>query len=552
MQQSNDLIRTGGRSVVIAPHGMVASSQPLATQVGINVLQAGGTAVDAAIAMNAMLGLVEPMSCGLGGDLFALVWDSASHELRGLNGSGRSPYSLAAAEFARLNLKHIPRLGPLSWTVPGCVDAWYVLHERYGRLSMADLLAPTIAYAEEGFPVSPVISQMWKRSVEVLAEELGTASTLLIEGKAPDRGQLFRNPALGNVLLQLQREGKEIFYRGAIAEAIVRFSKSMRGFITRKDLADHKSTWVAPVSVPYRGYEVWGLPPNSQGLATLEMLRIIESYDLRKMGHNSAELLHYLIEAKKLAFADRARFYADPDFYDAPTERLLSKAYADSQRQRISPDHAASEISPDHVRLQTSDTVYVTAVDAERNAASLMQSIYDGRTFGSGLAPQTLGFALQNRGCLFSLDPEHVNRFEPHKRPFHTIIPGFVTLEGNPVFCFGVMGGDQQPQGQVQVLINLLDFGMDAQEAGDALRFRHTGSSTPQREVMKDGGTVYLEPGISPDVADGLRSKGHCVEVRSEREGGNYGGYQGIWIDPETGMLYGGSEPRKDGCAIGY
>jgi gamma-glutamyltranspeptidase/glutathione hydrolase len=552
MEPFNDSIRGRGRSVVIAPHGMVASSQPLATQVGANVLQAGGTAVDAAIAMNAMLGLVEPMSCGLGGDLFALVWDSASHEVRGLNGSGRSPYSLDTAEFTRLDLKQIPERGPLSWTVPGCVDAWYVLHQRSGRLPMADLLAPTIAYAEEGFPVSPVISHMWKRSEEVLSEEPGTASTLLIEGEAPARGQRFRNPALGAVLQRLQREGREAFYRGAIADALVQFSESMGGFITLKDLADHTSTWVTPLSVPYRGYEVWGLPPNSQGLATLEMLRIIEGFDLRKMGHNSAELLHHLIEAKKLAFADRARFYADPDFYDAPIERLLSKAYAESQRQRISPDRAATEIPPDDARLRTSDTVYVTAVDADRNAASLIQSIYNGRTFGSGLAPRELGFALQNRGCLFNLDPEHPNRFEPHKRPFHTIIPGFVTQAGTPVFCFGVMGGDQQPQGQVQVLVNLIDFGMDAQEAGDALRFRHAGSSTPRGGIMKDGGTVFLERGFSPDVVRVLRSKGHRVEVRSEREDGNYGGYQGVWIDPQSGMLYGGSEPRKDGCAIGY
>ena len=536
----------------MAPHGMVASSQPLATQVGANILQAGGTAVDAAIAMNAMLGLVEPMSCGLGGDLFAFVWDSAAHELRGLNGSGRSPYSLGMPEFAKLDLKRIPERGPLSWSVPGCVDAWYVLHDKCGRLPMADLLEPTIAYAKEGFPVSPVISHMWKRSEEVLSEEPGTASTLLIEGKAPSCGQRFRNPALGAVLQQLQRGGKEVFYRGAVAEAMARFSKSMGGFLTSKDLAEHTSTWVTPLSVPYRGHEVWGLPPNSQGLATLEMLRIIEGYDIRKMGHNSAELLHHLIEAKKLAFADRARFYADPDFYDVPTERLLSKAYADSQRQRISPDRAATEVSSDDARLRTSDTVYVTAVDAERNAASLIQSIYNGRTFGSGLAPRELGFALQNRGCLFNLDPEHPNRFEPHKRPFHTIIPGFVTLDGDPVFCFGVMGGDQQPQGQVQVLVNLIDFGMDAQEAGDALRFRHDGSSTPTGDIMKDGGTVYLETGMSPDVVDGLRAKGHHVEVLTEREGGNYGGYQGIWIDPKTGMLHGGSEPRKDGCAIGY
>jgi gamma-glutamyltranspeptidase/glutathione hydrolase len=552
MKQTHNLIETRGRSVVIAPHGMVASSQPLATQVGASMLQAGGSAVDAAIAMNAMLGLVEPMSCGLGGDLFALVWNSASHKLCGLNGSGRSPYTLDISEYSRRNLESIPRRGPLSWTVPGCVDAWYVLHEGYGQLPMADVLAPTIAYAEEGFPVSPVISQMWKRSTDILAEEPGTASTLLVDGEAPRCGQRFRNPALGAVLRQLQREGREAFYRGAIADALVQFSESMGGFITLKDLADHTSTWVTPLSVPYRGYEVWGLPPNSQGLATLEMLRIIEGFDLRKMGHNSAELLHHLIEAKKLAFADRARFYADPDFYDAPIERLLSKAYAESQRQRISPDRAATEIPPDDARLRTSDTVYVTAVDAERNAVSLIQSIYDGRTFGSGLAPKQLGFALQNRGCLFNLDPEHPNCFEPHKRPFHTIIPGFVTLEGNPVFCFGVMGGDQQPQGQVQVLVNLIDFGMDAQEAGDALRFRHAGSSTPQGDVMKDGGTVYLEPGIPLDVVNVLRSKGHCVEVRSEPEGGNYGGYQGIWIELKSNMLYGGSERRKDGCAIGY
>ncbi len=534
------------RSVVIAPTAMVATSQPLAVQVGIDILKRGGSAVDAAIAVNAALGLVEPMSCGIGGDLFAIVWDANEERLVGLNGSGRSPHSLTREVFAEKGLDHVPLRGPLSWSVPGCVDGWYALHDRFGRLPMADLLSPTIRYAEDGFPVSPVIASMWYQATDLLAEDQGAAATYLPGGRTPAAGALFRNPDLAHVLQVICEKGKDAFYRGEIAEEIVSTSRMLGGFFSLEDFADHTSTWVEPVSVPYRGVDVWELPPNTQGIAVLEMLRILEGFDLAGLGHNSVEALHLMIEAKKLAYEDRARFYADPDFYTVPLDVLLSAEYAAKQRQRIDVERAALEFPPEDPRLRGGDTVYLTVIDGDRNAVSFIQSLYHG--FGSGIVPPGLGFALQNRGALFSLDPKHANTLEPHKRPFNTIIPGFVTQDGRPVFSFGVMGGDQQPQGQVQVLVNLLDFGMDAQQAGDALRFSHDGSSTPTGDRMGDGGIVYLEPGIPEPIAEGLRQKGHRVEYRE----GGYGGYQGIWIDPQTNMLHGGSEPRKDGCAIGY
>jgi len=539
-------VDAGRRSVVIAPTAMVATSQPLATQLGIDILKWGGSAVDAAIAVNAMLGLVEPMSCGLGGDLSAIVWDAKTQSLFGLNGSGRSPYGLTRDEFVKKGLDRIPLRGSLSWSVPGCVDGWFSLHDRFGRLPIADLLAPTIDYAERGFPVSPVIASMWHQPADLLADDPGAAATYLPGGRAPACGEVFRNPDLARVLRLIAEGGKEAFYRGEIAEAIVSTSQKLGGYFAMEDLADHASSWVEPISVPYRGVNVWELPPNTQGIAVLEMLRILEGFDLAEVGHNNVETLHLMIEAKKLAYEDRARFYADPDFYDVPLDVLLSAEHAAKQRQRIDVERATFEFPPQDPRLRRGDTVYLTVVGGDRNAVSLIQSIYYG--FGSGIVPPGLGFALQNRGALFSLDPRHPNRLEPHKRPFHTIIPGFVTQDGRPVFSFGVMGGDQQPQGQVQVLVNLIDFGMDAQQAGDALRFSHDGSSTPTGGCMRDGGIVYLEPGIPEAVAEGLRKKGHRVEYRE----GGYGGYQGIWIDPDTNMLYGGSEPRKDGCAIGY
>jgi len=545
---SNQRLRADAsrRSVVIAPTAMVATSQPLAVQVGIDILKRGGSAVDAAIAVNAALGLVEPMSCGIGGDLFAIVWDANEERLVGLNGSGRSPYSLTREVFAEKGLDQIPLRGPLSWSVPGCVDAWFALHERFGRLSIPDLLAPTIDYAETGFPVSPVIASMWQRTEDLLSADPGAAAAYLPNERTPTCGEVFRNPDLARVLRAIAEGGKEAFYRGKIAKAIVTVSQQLGGHFTPQDFDDHTSTWVDPVSVSYRGVDVWELPPNTQGIAVLEMLRILEGFDLAKVGHNSVATLHLMIEAKKLAYEDRARFYADPDFYTVPLDVLLSAEYAAKQRQRIDVERAALEFPPEDLRLRGGDTVYLTVIDGDRNAVSFIQSIYYG--FGSGIVPPGLGFALQNRGALFSLDPKHANTLEPHKRPFHTIIPGFVTQDGRPVFSFGVMGGDQQPQGQVQVLVNLLDFGMDTQQAGDALRFSHDGSSTPTGDRMYDGGIVYLEPGIDEAIAEGLRQKGHRVEYRE----GGYGGYQGIWIDPQTNMLHGGSEPRKDGCAIGY
>jgi len=535
-----------GRSEVIAAHGMVATSQPLAVMAGVDVLRRGGTAVDAAIAANAMLGLVEPMSCGLGGDLFAIVWDAKAERLHGLNGSGRAPRAMTRASFADRGLDRIPDRGPLTWTVPGCVDGWFALHERFGRLPMSELLAPTIAAADEGFPVSPVIGRAWSRATELLASDPGARETFLIDGRAPRVGERMRNPALAASLRAIATRDRGGFYRGPIAEAIAASAGAHGGFLELDDLASHDSTWVEPISTTYRGFDVWELPPNTQGLAVLQMLSLLEGFDLRALGHNSTELLHLWIEAKKLAYEDRARHYADPAFAEVPLDRLLSKEHAVAQRARIDPARAADAFPPLDGPPGDGDTVYLTAVDEERNAVSFIQSIYQG--FGSGIAPGGVGFAMQNRGSLFALDPTHANALEPGKRPFHTIIPGFVTKHERPLFSFGVMGGDMQPQGQVQVLLNRLVFGMDVEEAGAAARIRHDGSSTPVGDVMSDGGTVHVEPGISDDVVDGLRARGHRVEVSTD----GYGGYQGIWIDEAHGVLRGGSERRKDGCAIGY
>ncbi len=534
------------RSMVLATEGMVATSQPLAVQVGIDILKRGGNAIDAAIAVNATLGVVEPMSCGLGGDLFAIVWDAKSERLYGLNGSGRSPYSLDRDVFVERDLDRIPLRGVLSWSVPGCVDGWHVLSERFGHLMIAELLAPAIGYAEHGFPVSPRIARAWARAAALLRQDPFSSETFLPGGETPAVGDVFSNPNLARSLRAIAREGRDAFYLGEIAEKVVATSERLGGYLSMRDLSSHESEWVEPIGVKYRDYDVWELPPNTQGLAVLEMLRILDGFDLASMGHNSAAYLHHLVEAKKLAYEDRARAYADPAFYVPPLDRLLSDEYTSRQRERINPLRASRQFPPEDAALRNGDTVYLTVVDRERNAVSFIQSNYFG--FGSGIVPSGVGFAMQNRGCLFSLDPNAANSLEPHKRPFHTIIPGFVTKDGSPVFSFGVMGGDQQPQGQVQVLCNVLDFGMDVQEAGDAFRFRHDGSSTPVGDVMADGGTLYLEPGIREDVADDLRTRGHNVVYKE----GGYGGYQGIWIDQDRGVLHGGSESRTDGCASGY
>lgn len=543
-----DCTEHGRRSQVIAPHGMVATSQPLAAQVGVDILKTGGHAVDAAIATNAMLGLVEPMSCGLGGDLFAIVWDVEEARLHGFNGSGRAPRAMTRDLFSARGLDRVPDRGPLSWTIPGCVDGWFALHDRFGRLPLDELLAPAIAYAGSGFPVSPVIGRAWNAAEERLLADPGASTTFLIDRRAPKIGEIIRNPDLATSLRAICADGRDAFYRGPIAERIVACAKAVGGLIGHEDLRDHTSTWDDPVSVRYHDYDVWELPPNGQGIAALQMLGILEGFGLAGMERDSAELLHLMIEAKKCVYEDRARYYADPAFADVPVNELISSEYAARRRRQIVRSGASLRVPAGDPRLQMGDTVYLTVVDNERNAVSLIQSIYD--NFGSGIVPPGTGFALQNRGSLFNLDPDHPNRLEPGKRPFHTIIPAFVTRDGRPLFSFGVMGGAMQPQGHVQILVNRLDFGMDVQAAGDALRWRHVGSSTPTGERMRDGGLVLLESGFSQSTFDGLRSKGHRVEFRPY--GSGFGGYQGIWIDPETGALRGGSESRKDGCALGY
>jgi gamma-glutamyltranspeptidase/glutathione hydrolase len=536
-----------GRSVVMATNGIVATSQPLAAQIGLDVLKKGGNAVDAAIAVDAALALVEPMSCGIGGDLFAIVWDAKTQKLYGLNASGRSPYGATRDYFAQKQLKEIPTLGPLSWSVPGCVDGWEELRKRFGSMTLEQLLEPSIRYAENGFPVSELIAESWMRSEPSLAKHPDAARTYLIDGKAPAVGQVFKNPNLAKSYREIAVGGRNAFYAGRIARAIVSFSEKQGGLFSLKDFADHTSTWVDPVSTTYRGHQVWELPPNGQGIAALQMLNILEGYDMKKMGPDSADWWHLFLEAKKLAFADRARYYADPQFVKVPTLELIAKPYAEKRRQLIDMTKAATKLEAGDPKLGKADTVYLCVVDKDKNCVSLIQSNYFG--FGSGLVPGELGFALQNRGTLFALDANHPNRLEPHKRPFHTIIPAMVTKDGKPWFVFGVMGGDMQPQGHVQVLVNLIDFGMNVQAAGEAPRFEHLGSATPTgRPGDPDGGTAVAEMGISREIIEELIKRGHHV-IRTRRNGG---GFQGILIDPKTGVLQGGSEYRKDGCAVGY
>ena len=539
--------RNSRRSVVMATHGMVATSQPLAAQAGIDVLKAGGNAIDAAIAVNATLGVVEPMSCGIGGDLFAIIWNASTRELVGLNASGRSPYAATMDYFTSKGMAFIPDTGPLNWSVPGCVDGWNQLLSRFGRLTFQEILAPAIGYAENGFPVSDIIGIDWKGARPLLAEWPDAMRVFFPNNEAPNPGTLFRNPDLARTYRLLAEGGRDSFYLGPVAEQIVSFSRQNGGLFAPEDFKDHFSTWDNPVCANYRGYDVWELPPNGQGIAALQMLNILEGFDLPTFGSNSVDTLHLQIEAKKLAFADRAVYYADPAFADVPVEALLSKTYADRLRQRIDIRQAARDVPPGDPALNRGDTAYLTVVDKEGNAVSLIQSIYRG--FGSGIVPGHLGFPLQNRGQSFSLDPNHRNALQPHKRPFHTIIPSMVTRDGQPWLSFGLMGGPMQPQGHVQVLCNLIDFGMDIQEAGDCARFNHSGSAEPTGTPMgPDGGLVSLEPSIGTDVAHGLVELGHKV-VQTVH---GFGGYQAILIDPDNGVLHGASEPRKDGCAIGY
>jgi len=537
------------RSEVIAPHAMAATSQPLATQIALDTMKAGGSAVDAAIAANAALGLMEPTGNGVGGDLFAIVWDPKTHKLYGYNGSGRSPKSLTLAEFQRRGLKDIPPTGPLPVSVPGAVDGWFALHERFGRRPMAQNLAPAIRYAREGHPVAETIAYYWDRSVPRLSQYPGFKEQFTIDGHAPRKGELWKNPNLANTLQQIADGGRDAFYKGPIARTIDAYFKANGGFLSYDDLASHHGEWVEPVSSNYRGYDVWELPPNSQGIAALQMLNILEGYDFSKIPFGSAEHIHLFTEAKKLAFADRARFYADPAFQPAPLAKLISKDYAAQRRALISMDKALKEVQPGTPKqLEEGDTIYLTVADADGMMVSLIQSNYRG--MGSGMAPPGLGFILQDRGEMFVLKKDHPNGYAPGKRPFQTIIPAFVTKDGKPWLSFGVMGGAMQPQGHVQIVMNLIDFHMNLQEAGDAPRIQHEGSTEPtgQATAMSDGGELNLETGFSYDAIRALMRKGHRVIFAD----GPYGGYQAIARDPVSGVYYGASESRKDGQAAGY
>ena len=530
------------RSEVIAAHGMVASSHPLATQIGLEILKQGGSAVDAAIAVNAALGLMEPTGNGIGGDLFAIVWDAKSKKLYGLNASGPAPKKLSLEYFQENNLSEYPEFGPLPVTVPGAVAGWSELHKKFGKLPIDHLFKPTIAYAREGFPVTETIAYYFALNKQRFQDYPNFKEVWMANGDVPKTGEIFKNPALGNTLETLADKGLSEFYTGDIARITADFIQAQGGFLSYDDLAGYRPEWIQPISTDYRGYEVWELPPNTQGLATLQILNILEGFNLAELGLYSTEYIHLFIEAKKLAFADRAKFYADPRFAKLPIETLLSKDYATKRRQEINPKKAAlvdASGLPQH-----GDTVYLTTADQDGNMVSLIQSNYSG--MGSGMTPPDLGFMLQNRGTLFSLDPKHLNVVAGGKRSFHTIIPAFVTKDGNPYISFGVMGGATQPQAQAQVLINIIDFGMNLQEAGDAPRIVHSGSSQPSGSQMKNGGTVSLESTFDEKIRKELVEMGHTLKY----EKGSFGGYQAIM--KKNGVYYGASESRKDGQAAGY
>ena len=538
------------RSEVIARNGMVATSQPLATQIGIDILKRGGSAVDAAIAANAALGLMEPTGCGIGGDLYAIVWDAASARLYGLNASGRSPLGLSRAalaqELAKAKRTTIPPYGHLPISVPGTVSGWGALHERFGTLPLAEVLAPAIDYAETGFPVTELISYYWRLSVPRLSQQPGAyATTFTIDGAGPRKGQVFKNPDLANTYRLIGAQGAQVFYKGELADKMDAFFTATGGYLRKVDFEKHTATWVEPVAVTYRDHQVWELPPNGQGIAALQMLQIIKRHDLRAMGHNSAAFLHLMVEAKKLVFEDRARYYADMDFAQVPVAALISEAYA-AERAALIGERAARRQPAGNPALESGDTIYLTTADKNGNMVSLIQSNYRG--MGSGVVTPGLGFVFQDRGELFTLEEGHANVYAPGKRPFHTIIPAFITKDGKPVMSFGLMGGAMQPQGHVQIVVNILDFGMNLQEAGDAARWRHAGSSQPTGEVMTDGGFLELESGIPFEVVRALKMRGHDVRVGR----GGFGGYQAIRYDAGQGVYYGASESRKDGQAAGY
>jgi gamma-glutamyltranspeptidase/glutathione hydrolase len=532
------------RSVVLAKNGMIATSQPLASAAGLQVLQEGGNAIDAAVTAAAVLAVVEPTMNGLGGDLFAIVYDAKTKSVRGLNASGRAPAAATLEEFRRRKLDAIPYRGELSVSVPGVVDGWHELLSRHGTIGLARALEPAIRYAREGFGVAEIIAQQWKDAEPVLSRDAAAASTFLARGRAPAAGDVFTNPKLAATLEQIAKGGRDAFYKGPIAESIGADMKRRSGLLAASDLAAHRSDWLDPLSTTYRGFEVLELPPNTQGIVALEMLNILEGFDLKSMRHNSAEYLHLLVEAKRIAFADRDTWLADLDAVPPEAlKRMLSKEYAAERRKEIDPLRAAREYKPlaigsgsalEHHPEARGDTIYLTAADREGNVVSLIQSIFE--NFGSGVVAGDTGIVLHNRGSLLSLTPGHPNVLAPGKRPFHTLVPAMVLKDKRPWLSFGVMGGDMQPQGHVQVLLNLIDFGMNVQEAGEAPRFRHSAAG------------LALESAISPEARFGLDTRGHRLVISV----GAFGGFQGIRFDHEKGLLMGGSDPRKDGMAIGY
>ena len=552
------------RSPVLAQHGMAATEQPLASQIAIDVLKKGGSAVDAAIAANAAIGLMQPVLNGIGGDLFAIVWDPKTHKLYGYNGSGRAAMGRDLAQMTaevhaawtkagETPKPHIPSFGSLPVTVPGTVDAWFALHGKFGRLPMKDDLAPAIAYATNGFPVTQLVAKYWKANMagfekdRALIEEFDNArATYLINGHAPTEGEVFHNPDLAHTLSLIAKDGRDVFYKGAIAHTIDAYFRRIGGDLRYEDFAKHRGEWVEPLSVNYRGYDVYELPPNGQGAAVLQMLQILKGFDLKKMGIGSADTLTAMIEAKRLAYEDLAKWYADPAFVHVPMKELLSDSYAAARRRLIDLTRANPDIGPGDPKLYQGDTIYLTTADKDGMMVSLIQSNYRG--MGSGLVADHLGFMFQDRGELYSLDPKAANVYAPGKRPFHTIIPGFVMKDGQPFLSFGLMGGDMQPQGHVQVLTDIIDFGMNVQEADDTARWRHFGGSEPTGEPPTGIGTVEMETGIDPAVKAELAHRGYKIVPGT----GGFGGYQAIMWDAKNHVYWGASEMRKDGQAIGY
>jgi len=532
------------RSEVIAENGMVATSHPLATQVGIDILKNGGNAIDAAIAANAAIGLMEPTGNGIGGDLFAIIWIEKDKKLYGLNASGRSPKNLTLDYFKNNKFSEIPAYGPLPVSVPGCVDGWFEMHEKFGSTPMHDILQPAIEYADNGFPVTELVSYYMKKASKNFDIYPNFKETYYVNGTTPKKGQIFQNKDLANTLSVIAKKGRKGFYEGEIAKAMSDFIIEQGGFLSYDDLKNHKSEWIDPVSTNYRGFDIWELPPNGQGIAALQILNLLEAYDIKSMGFGSAEYIHHFTEAKKIAFADRAKYYADMDFNKIPVDFLISKKYSELRRTEINSNKAALKVSAGEI--ENGDTIYLTTADKDGNMVSLIQSNYRG--MGSGMVPPGLGFMLQDRAELFSLEEGHFNVYEPEKRPFHTIIPAFITKENKPYVSFGLMGGAMQPQGHAQIVINLIDFGMNLQEAGDAPRIRHLSNQQPTGGNMLDGGELSLESGFDYKEIRQLIELGHKVIF----DLGSFGGYQAIMYDDKTGVYFGASESRKDGSAMGY